>query len=180
MVGSSVNGAETVSTRIQSVGNLSGERVATRIQSLEEGELARVGRLRLGDGSKLLNDNVRVTLDISGLVNLLRSREIGFLCIGEVTSLEMLELELDSEGLVGLNFSIVQRELELARGNVGGGGDDSHGSRVAGTTLDLLAVSEGLIGGKTEVDKVVRGSQGSDLTSGGPKEKKVGNFELRF
>ena len=44
-----------------------------------------------------------------------------------------------------------------------GGGDDTHGCRVAGTSLDLETIRERKFGRVAEVDKVVGGRQGRDL-----------------
>lgn len=114
VVGSGVDGAETVSAFVQTVGNISGEGVSTIIQPLEEGELARVSGGCLGERLKLLNDNVGVSLDISSLVDLLGSRKVGLRGIGEVSGFKMLELQLDGERLVGFDLSHVGGGLELA------------------------------------------------------------------
>ena len=87
--------------------------MSSSIQALEEGKLLGVGGCCLVEGTQLLNDDVRVALDLTLPVELLRSCEVVGLRIDEETCLHVLDCHLDSESLSGLDRPKVRRESEL-------------------------------------------------------------------
>ena len=177
MVSSGVDGSETVDTSGETVSNISSQDTVSGlvVQTLEEGETSGVGGVGLGQGLQLLNNDVRVTLDITSTVNLLRSSEVVLLSVGEESSLEVVDGHRDGERGVGLDGIAVLGVLELGGRHVGLSSDDTHGCRVAGAGLDLLTIRKRKVGNsQTEVDEVVRRSERSNLTSGG--SDKVGEL----
>ena len=177
MVSSGVDRSETVDTSGETVGNISSQDTVSGlvVQTLEEGETSGVGGVGLGQGLQLLNNDVRVTLDIASTVNLLGSSEVVLLGVGEESSLEVGDGHRDGERSVGLDGIAVLGVLELGGRHVSLSSDDTHGCRVAGAGLDLLTIGERKVGNsQTEVDEVVRRSERSNLTSGG--SDKVGEL----
>lgn len=67
----------------------------------------------------------------------------------------MVDRHLNVESGVGRDILTVDGRHKLGRGHVRGGGDDTHRSGITRTTLDLLAIREGLVNGEAEIDKVV-------------------------
>lgn len=170
MVSSSVDGGKTVNTSGETVSNISSQNTVRGlvVQTLEEGETSGVGGSGLVKSLKLLNNDVRVTLDITGTVDLLRSSKVVLGGVGEETSLEVSDGHRDGERGVGLDGVAVLGVLELGGRHVGLRGDDTHGRGVAGTGLDLFTVCQRKVGdGQTEVDEVVRRGERSNLTGGG-------------
>ena len=86
---------------------------SSSVQALEERKLLGVGGRCLVEGIQLLNDDVRVTLDLAVRVELLRSCEVVGLSIDEETCLHVLDRHLDSESLPSLDRPKVLREGEL-------------------------------------------------------------------
>ena len=169
MVSSGVDGSETVDTSGETVSNISSQDTVSGlvVQTLEEGETSGVGGVGLGQGLQLLNNDVRVTLDITGTVNLLRSSEVVLLSVGEESGLEVVDGHRDGERCALLDRRAVRRERELSRRHVRLRGDDTHGCGVARTGSDLLTVRERKVGdSQAEVDEVVARGERSNLTSG--------------
>ena len=115
MVGGGIDRSETVGTSGQTTCDISRQDTTLSfvVQTLEEGELSRVRRLSRGDGLNLLDDDVRVTLDITLSVDLLRSGEVVLVGVDEVTGLEVLDGHRNRESGVGLDSLTVNRECEL-------------------------------------------------------------------
>jgi len=109
---------------------------------------------------------VRVADNLSSRVKLLRGSEVVLLCVDKVTSFKVGNRHLDGErGVLGNGIAVL-RVLEGARGHKICGRDRTHGRRIARTGCDLLSIGDGKIGYRLAViDEVVRGGQGSDLTS---------------
>lgn len=87
VVSSSVDGGELVHSSGQSSGNISSKLTiyCSSVETLEEGEFRGVSRCSLVEGTQCLDDNVRVTDDLSSRVQLLRCSEVVLLGIYEVT-----------------------------------------------------------------------------------------------
>lgn len=170
MVGGGVDGAEAVGTSGKTVGDVSSENTVLGriVQTLEEGEDSGVGGGGLLNAGQELNDDVRVTLNISTAVRELGGGEVVLVRVHEESSLEVGDGHGDREGGVGLDDITVLGGLELGRRHVRLCGDHTHGRWVARTGLDLLSIGDGQVGdGQAEVDEVVVRSQRSNLTSGG-------------
>jgi hypothetical protein len=134
------------------------------VEALEEREAGRVRRRRLVGRLELLDDDVRVALDVPLRVHLLRRGKVVRVRVHEVARLEVRDGERDGEGRVGRERRAVRRELELGRRHVLRRRDDAHRRGVARARLDLLAVREREAGHRqAEVDEVVRRGQRRDL-----------------
>lgn len=160
MVSSAVDGSDAVDTFVQARSDISGKDtvLSSIVQAFEEREGTGRGRSGLVEGVKLLNDDVRVTLDVAvRCVYLLRSSEVRLRSIGEEAGIEVLDSELYSKVFVCLDLTTVLGEHEFRRGHIRGSSNDTHGRRVAGAGLDLLTVGDREVGGRTEVDEVVAG-----------------------
>ncbi len=133
MVSSAVDGRETVDTSRETIADIGAENTAlgSIVKTLEERELGRVSRRRRVNRVNCLNDNVRVTCDVAGRVDLLRRSKVILIGVDEVTGLEVVNRHLDSEGGVGLDGAHVDGEDELGRWHVGRGSNDTHRRRVA-------------------------------------------------
>lgn len=115
MVSSTVDGSETVDTSRETVGHISSQNTVGSlvVQTLEERETSGVGGGSLVESLDLLNNDVRVTLDITSTVNLLGSSEIVLLSVGEETGLEVADGHRDGERGVSLDGVAVLGVLEL-------------------------------------------------------------------
>ena len=115
MVGSGVDGRETVGTSRETFSDISGQdtTLSSSVETLEEGELCGVGGLSLSEGLQGINDDVRVADDVTRAIDLLRSREVVGVRVDEVTSLEVLDRHRDRERGVGLDDLAVDRVGEL-------------------------------------------------------------------
>lgn len=93
MVGSGVDGCKTVATGGKTVCDVSSENttLSSIVETLEERKLRGVGHSSRVNSVDLLNDDVRVTLDSTTRVDLLRGSEVVLLSVGEVTGLEVLD-----------------------------------------------------------------------------------------
>lgn len=118
----------------------------------------------MSQGLQSLHHNVRVTKNLTSTIKLLRSSEIVGLGIDEVTSDEVPDVHPDGERLVRRDSATVSRERKLPRRHVIDRRNGADRSRVAGTTLDLLAIGDGEVNGQAEIDEVVRRGEGSNLT----------------
>ena len=110
---------------------------------------------------------MRVALDDTVAVDLLRSREVVLLGVDEEAGVKVLDGHADGEGLADRDSGTIGREFKLAGGHPVTGSNDTHGCWVAGTLDNLSAVGDFLVYGLAEVDEVVRRGQGGDLARGG-------------
>lgn len=171
MVCSGVDGGQTISTRTNTTrnGNIKLAVHSCVIQSLEEYEAVRGGGSGLRERGELLNDNMRMALNVAGTADLLRCSEEVVVCVDEETSIQIVDGHHDSEGLVRGNRIEVLRVDELGRWHAGVRSNDTHRSRVAGPTRNLLSVGDVQVGhSEAEVDEVVRRRQRRNLSCGGP------------
>ena len=132
MVGGGVDGREPVDSRSKTVVNRSRQLSVNggSVQTLEESELLGIGGSRIGEGVELLDDNMGVSLNLPLGVELLGSREVVLLGVDEVTSLQVLDVHLDGERLVGLDCAEVLGESEFGGRHVVCRGNDTDGGRV--------------------------------------------------
>ena len=125
MVGSGSHGAAAVATSSKTTLNLSGKQaiaVTGIVDALEESEFLRVGRVvALCD----LAGDVSVAND-SAVLQCLRGRVVGCVGIGEGTSFQVVDLDVNGERLVGLDVVAVRGVLEERRDHVAGAGDFTH------------------------------------------------------
>lgn len=142
-------------------------RICLAVQTNEECELAGVGWGSLRKGLKRLDNDVGVTLDLPRCrINLLGSRKVVGIWINKEPSLDSSNRQRHLESGVRWKNSQVVRTDELSTGHIRGRRDGTHGSGVAGTTLNLLAVRYREIGQRgTVVDKVVGGCQRRNFAS---------------
>ena len=107
-----------------------------------------------------------VANDVALAVDLLGSGVVIRRSVHEVAGLEVLYRHCDGERGVGSsNVLTVHRADELGRWDVRGGGNDPHRGGIARTRLDLLSVRDRQIWhGEAEIDKVVAGGEGCNLT----------------
>lgn len=169
MVRSRVDGEHPVKARIQSNGQRRRQEAVSikrSVQALKESKLGVVEGLGIRQAVQLFNDNVRMANGDSLIVELSGSCIIVLLGVGESTGLEIAQLELDGEGLVGGDCAKVEGEDEFGRWNVVTGDDATHRDDVARSRADLLTISERNVLGKAEVDKVVGASQRRNLARG--------------
>ena len=139
------------------------------VQALEERELGGVRRGRRVDRGELLDDDVRVALDVPLRVHLLRRGEVVRVRVHKVARLEVLDRHLDGEVLVRGHLAVVRREDELGRRHVRRRRDHPHRRGVARALLDLQPVRDLLVRHRrAEVDEVVRRGQRGDLAGLGP------------
>lgn len=101
VISSSINGRKSINSRWQSTRDISSQDTSSIVEPLEESKLGRVGRVSLIEGRETLNDDMGMPLNIACIVHDLRSSIIVLLRIGEVTSFEMLEGDLDGKVGVG-------------------------------------------------------------------------------
>ena len=187
VVRSGVDREETVGTSSEALGDISSnDTIAIRgsVDTLEERERGGVGGLSLIERGESLNDDVSVTKDDVGVVELSWSGVVVELGVREeaelysevasvgrttpryhaVTYCHVLNLHLDGEGLIRLESAEVLGENELAAGEVRLWNDTAHRDDVARAGTDLLAVGQGNVLGQAKVDEVVLGGQGRNLT----------------
>ena len=162
MVRGRVDARNAVRALRQTISDLSSEHTTLRlvVQTLEERKRARVRRGRVLHAVHLLDHDVRVSLDVAGVVDLLGRGEVVLRCVHEVARDEVLDRHLDGEVRVRGDGGAALREHELGRGHVRERGDDAHWRRVAGASRDLQAVRDRqLRDGRAEVDEVVGGGE---------------------
>jgi hypothetical protein len=146
VVGSSVDREQPIDTWGNTLVNISGDDtivIRGPVHTLEEGELGGVEWLSVVKALAGLNDNVGVANEDTVVVDFSRSSVVVGLRVGEETGLEVAELELDGEGLVGRDLAKVEWELEFGRGHAVLGENATLRDDVAGSRSDLLAISEG-------------------------------------
>ena len=115
MVSSGVDRSETVEALRETVGNVGGQDtiLGRIVQTLEESKDVGVRGGRLLEAGDLLDNDVRMALNVSSAIDLLRSREVVLLGVDEVTGLKVGDSHTDGEGGVGLNGAKVGGELEF-------------------------------------------------------------------
>lgn len=128
-----VDGREAVRTRWETVGDIRRDDTVdcSSVDTLEERERVRVRRGRLVQAAERLDNDVRVTNDVSGRVDLLRRTVVVVCGVHEVTSLKIVDSHRDGKRSVRLNGSEVSRECELGGWHVRRRRDDTHRCRVA-------------------------------------------------
>jgi len=178
MVRSGVDGEETVGTSGEALGDVSSNNtVAIRgsVDALEEREPGGIGGLSLVERGEELDDNVSVTDDDAGVIDLSRSGVVVALGVREetelyrevasvgrttprsyaATHLHVLNFHLDGEGFIRRDSAEVLGENKLGAGDVRLGNDAAHRNDVARARTELLAISQRNVLGQAEVDEVV-------------------------
>lgn len=140
---------------------------SSTVNTLKERKLRGIRGRRLRQAAQLFDHHVGMSDDVPLRVDLLRSGVIVRRRVHEVAELEVLDVHDDVKVGVRGDGAKVGRVGELRGGDVGAGGDDTHGGGVARTGGDLLAVGDREVGCGAEVDKVVAGGQGGDLAGCG-------------
>lgn len=160
MVRSSGYGREPVCTSGKASGNVSSELSvdSSVIETLEEGEDAWIRGLCRGKGRNRFNNDVVVSDDLPGVVQLLRSGEVGGLGVSEGTRLHSLRIQDNSERGVGIDVAAIWRELEFAGRHIVDTRNVTHRRRIARATLNLQTVCDSLA--DAEVDEVVSADKG--------------------
>lgn len=120
VVGCRVDRGELVHTRSETGRNLGRKNttLGSGVQTLEKGELLRIGGGGLSQRCKLLNHDVRVTLDLPLGVDLLGSREVVVGGVYEKAGLHLRNCHRDGECFVSLNCSKVLGEREFRRRHI--------------------------------------------------------------
>lgn len=145
MVGSRVDRERTIKARSQSSSEISAQSRITskwRIQPLEEREVGGIEWLGGIEAGHRLDDNVRMADENTLVIHLSWSGVIVELGVCEETGLQVLELEFESESLVGCNFAKVEWEHEFGGWDLVLGDDATLRNNVARAGTDLLAVSQ--------------------------------------
>lgn len=151
---------EPICTSRKAAGDISSKLAVgcNTVQTLEESKDARIRGLRRAKGWNRFNDDVVVSNNLPGVVQLLRRSEVGGGCVGEVSSLHPLCVQDNSKCSVGVHISTIGRELELAGRHIVDTRNITHRCRVTRAALNLQAVCDRLA--DTEVDKVVGADEG--------------------
>jgi len=115
MVRRCIDGRELIKACGKTVGDISSEFTARGggIQALEESKLFRIGGSGLVERGELLDDDVRVTLDLTLCVELLGCGKVVLLRVDEETGLHVLDLHCDREWRIGFHSPKVLGEGEL-------------------------------------------------------------------
>lgn len=135
------------------------------VDSLEERKGLGISRRLLVERIQLLDNNMRVSNDLSLGIQLLRGSEVVGCSINEIAGLHFLNGHRDIECRVSLDGAKVLWVCELGTRHVIGSGDGADRDRIAGTSCDLLSVGDRSIHGKAKVDEVVRSGKGRRLSS---------------
>lgn len=155
---------EPICTSREAVGNI-GSKLAigsNTVETLEERKDTRVCGLRRTERWDRFNDDVVVSDNLPGIIQLLRCSEVGGVSVGEVSSLHPLCVQDNGERSVGVHVTAIGRELELAGRHIVDTRNITHWRRVARATLDLQTVCDSLA--DTEVDEVVGTEEGVCFT----------------
>lgn len=133
MVGGGVDRRELVKSWRKTGGNISSQLStgSSSVQALEESELLGVAGLSLIKRVQSLNNDVRVSFDLTLCIKLLRSSEVVGLRIDEEPSLHVLNRHLDGERRASLDSAKVLRKDELGRRHVVDGWDSADRGGVA-------------------------------------------------
>jgi len=111
-----------------------------------------------------------MALDVArGRVHSLGCSEVVRIRVNEEARVKVVNRHRDRKVRVRLHRAQIGRENELRRRHVVHAGNHTHRRRVAGAILYLRAIREGQVDGRAEVDEVVGGRSGGDLTSLGAK-----------
>lgn len=165
MVGSTGHSADTVVTGGKTTGDRSAKTsitVARVIDTLEEGELGGVQWLVRGEGvTQVLDGDVSVANNVASVSELLGSRVVSVVGVGEGAQVHVGDLDIDVKVLVRLRLIAGYRACDDGRGHVVLRWNLSHGDTVARTLLVLQTIGQGLAG--AEVDEVVLISDGGSL-----------------
>jgi len=137
------------------------------VDTLEEREFRRVAGGGLRERVELLDDDVRVSRDVTARIDSLGSSEVVQVGVHEVARVQVANRHSDVERRVRLDRAKVLRERELRARHVGRRRNHAHWRGVARAAGDLRAVREGLVDRQAEVDEVVRRGRGGDLASRG-------------
>lgn len=115
MVRRCIDGRELIKACGKTVGDISSEFTAHSggIQALEESELFGIGGRGLVERSELLDNDVRVTLDLTLCVELLGCGKVVLLRVDEETGLHVLDLHLHREWRISFQSPKVLGEGEL-------------------------------------------------------------------
>lgn len=162
MVGCSVDRGQAVGTSRKTVSDVRSEdtSLGNTVETLEKGKATGIGGGGLLKRVEELDNDVRVTNDLSATVQLLRSGKVVLLGVDKVTSLHVANGHLDGERSVGCNGSKVLGEDKLGGWHVVDAGDGTNGRGVARAFTDLLAIGDLEVGdSQAKVDKVVGRSQ---------------------
>jgi len=128
MISSGVDGRHAVRAGRKTARNISREHTVNSsiVEALKELERGGVGGRGLGDVLELLDDDVRVTLNLTLAVrNLRRGKEVGRR-VHEEARIEVLDCHLDREVRVCLDRCKVGREDEFRRGHRRSRRDHTH------------------------------------------------------
>jgi hypothetical protein len=125
------------------------------VEPLEKREHSRIQNFRRVKCRHLLDDDMRVTLNETLVIQLLRRRIIILLCIYEVSRLEVLDFHLNGELLICWYCAAVLREYEFGRWHPIFGRNDTHRSRVARTPRNLFAIGQRQVHRFAEIDIVI-------------------------
>lgn len=126
------------------------------IQSLEECKLRWIERRRLCERVQLLDDDMRMSLDLALRIQLLRRREVICVWVDKETSFHALDPKLYCEILVRWNRIEISGVNEFGRGHVRRRGNHTHRRGIARSTGDLLSVRNRQVGHRqAEVDEIV-------------------------
>jgi len=157
MIRRGINGRQPVDPRRQSICDVSSEHFSygSIVESLEKREHFRFQNFRRVKRRHLLDDDMRVTLNETLIIQLLRRRIIILLCVYEVSCLEVLDFHLDGELLICWYCATVLREYELRRWHPILRRNDTHRSRVARTPRDLFAIGQRQVHSFAEIDIVI-------------------------
>ncbi len=157
VVSGGIDGTHSVNTSRKTIGNISRQDTidGSVVETLEEGKVLGVGDSRRCQAVDLLNNNVRMSLKNATAIGERGCGEVVLLSVDEETSLEVVDLHLDRELLVGLDLIQVLRVLEFGRGSLVLRNDNTHDGRVAGSVDDLFTVGQGkVLLGRAEVDAI--------------------------
>ena len=115
MVGRCIDGRELIKACGKTVGDIGSEFTAHSggIQTLEESKLFGIGGSGLVERSELLDNDMRVALDLTLCVELLGCGKVVLLRVDEETGLHVLDLHLHCEWRIGFQSPKVLGEGEL-------------------------------------------------------------------
>ena len=160
MIGSCVDGADSVGASRNTVGDISGQNasLSSCVQALKEmstkntihgkgnhlekDKILRIRWCSLVCCRQLFNDSMRVAFNDTPL-KLLRGRKVILLGVDKVSSGQLADRKLQSERLVCRNSLPILGEDKLRRGHVVNARNSTDGSRVTRTSLNLLSIRDG-------------------------------------
>ena len=157
MVSCCRHGADTIVTSWETAGDSRGEETCTVTSIVDTLEESEGNWVWCSSGSqvvtKSLDGNVSVAND-DPVLQRLRSSVVGNIRVGERSSCDICDLELNVEGLIGWQILAWLRVQDDGGDHVGLCGEITHNNTVARSGLDLETIGQGLSG--TEVDEVGR------------------------